>query len=166
MSALLLRRVSVEVLGGDRSKARRRPALLFVVEGIFAAINRRSKLLRPPPRARGAPSGPRAHRKPPFASVDSIVDNEALRATLCDSQAEAGDEAGIGDSVSAPGGGSNALTRFFLIGAIGVHEVVANHVADDHVTIFNAAHVEIIDVDVELDQRAELAPSLPVSPMV
>ena len=51
-----------------------------------------------------------------------------------------------------------------LLNNFRIHEVVANHVADDHVTVFDAAHVEIIDVDVELDQRAELAPILAGKP--
>ena len=42
-------------------------------------------------------------------------------------------------------------------GLFGVHEVVGHHVADDHVAIFDAAHVRVGDVDFQLRQAPELA---------
>jgi len=44
-----------------------------------------------------------------------------------------------------------------LLNNFRVHEVVGDHVTDDHVAVFNAPHVEIIDVDIEFHQRSKLA---------
>lgn len=75
-----------------------------------------------------------------------------------------GDSGGLGTHSEAKGAGRLPSRIFFapaesarLLSNFRVHEVVGDHVTDDHVAVFNAPHVEIIDVDIEFHQGTKLA---------